>query len=83
MPSDAAIAKSVASMVMSAWRVINADSAARSAFMLYCSLLRLDDQEVEPGDGVVSVRARARAGFIVEAKGANLVEAVERFLGKV
>lgn len=83
MPSDHEIAKSVAGIVLAAWSVVNKDSAARSAFMLYCSLLRLDDQEIDPGHGVVTVRAKARAGFIVEAKGADLVEAVERFLGKV
>lgn len=83
MPSDHEIAKGVAGIVLTAWSVVSKEGAARSAFMLYGSLLGLDDQEIEPGHESVTVRARSRAGIVVEAKGSTVVEAVERFLGRV
>lgn len=83
MPNDFEVAKSIAKLVYDAWGTINKDSAARNAFWLFCSLMRMDDQEIDPGPTKVSLRAKSRSGILIEASGANVGEAFERLMGRV
>jgi hypothetical protein len=77
------IAAEVANAVYKSWSPINKESAARNAFAMFCSLMRLDESEIEPGDGKVTLRAKARNGIHLEASGVDSSEALRRLLGKV
>jgi hypothetical protein len=83
MPSNFDIAKGVAQLVYDAWAVVNKDSAAKNGFMLFCSLLRLDNAEIEPGHNKVTLRAASPSGMILESSGPTLHEAFQRLMGKI
>lgn len=83
LPSDFDIAKSCALGTYTAWSVVNRDSAARNAWILFCGLLRLDDMEIDNVGNRTTLRATGRNGIVLESSGADVSSAFERMMGKL
>ena len=83
MPNDYDIAKSIAQLVYDSWGVVNKSSAARHAWGLFTSLLRMDDAEIEPTAKGVTLRAKTRAGIVLQASGDTLPDAFEKLIGRL
>ncbi len=83
LPSDFDIAKTCALLTYNSWSVVNRDSAARNAWILFCGLLRLDDMEIDNTGHKTTLRARTKGGIGLEASGEDVPQAFERMMGKV